>query len=82
VEPEQLLTHAVPLHNIGTPASALQTFPHVPQLGDTVMFVSHPSSGLLVQCAQPGAQSAFVKVHTPAALHVTPPLTCGRFAQS
>ncbi len=80
-EPEQPLTHVVPLHT-GTPAPALQTVPHAPQLGDTVMFVSHPSSGLPVQCAQPGAQSAFVKLHTPPAPHVTPPFTCGRFVQS
>lgn len=81
VDPEQPLTHAVPLHT-GTPASALHTVPHAPQLGDTVMFVSHPLSGSLVQCAKPVAQSTFVKVHTPVALHVTPPVTFGRFAQS
>jgi len=48
VEPEQPLTHAVPLHT-GVPPEHVT--PQAPQLGDVVVLVSQPSSGLLVQWA-------------------------------
>jgi hypothetical protein len=79
VDPEQPLTQLVPLHT-GVPPE--QVTPHPPQLGDVAVLVSQPSSGPPVQWAQPGAQSALVKVQTPPVPQVTVPLTCGRFAQS
>jgi hypothetical protein len=44
----QPLTHEVPLHT-GVPPE--HETPQAPQLGDVVVLVSQPSSGLLVQCA-------------------------------
>jgi len=79
VPPEHPVAHAVPLHTgIEEPHVTLQA----PQLGDWVVSVSHPLSGLPSQSAHPDSQDVIGKEHMPDAAHDVGPLTCGRFAQS
>jgi hypothetical protein len=54
----------------------------LPQWPCCVTSVSQPSSGLLVQCAQPDAQDDAPKVQVPEAEQATLPLTCGSAVQS
>jgi len=58
-----------------------QAFPQLPQLDALVLFVSHPTSGLPVQCAYPGAHAPASNTQVPA-MHAIAPLTLGRFVQS
>jgi hypothetical protein len=53
----------------------VHAFPQLPQFAVVAMFVSHPRSGLLRHCVQPGEQEDTGNVQAPDAEQVTGPLT-------
>jgi hypothetical protein len=61
-----------PLHDGVLPEHML---PQLPQFAVVAIFVSHPRSGLLKHCVQPGAQEDTGNVQAPDAEQVTAPLT-------
>jgi hypothetical protein len=77
--PGQPLTHDVPSQ---TGVEPLHLTLHAPQLGDWVVFASHPFDGAPSQLAHPGAHDDSGKLHIPAEEQVTAPLTFARFVQS
>ena len=68
------MTH-IPAAHAAVALARLQTIPHAPQLmGEALMFVSQPLTGLLSQSAKPGAHDATPHIpfaQTPAPLAIT-----------
>jgi hypothetical protein len=83
VAPEHPVTHDDASADAAQRGAVLgQAEPQPPQLAALVRFVSHPCSGLPLQCVQPGPQDERANAHWPDGKHVTGPLMCGSAVQS